>query len=105
MPAHEEPEPAPLLPRRVRQASLAPQLRVAAQEAAAEHSEPAGQVQPPVRERSPEEVRDTFASFQRGLSRGRGRAGADQGQALPSDDPHTARAGASPEPSAEGPSR
>lgn len=105
VPAREVPDPAPLLPRRVRQASLAPQLRVAVQEAAAEHSEPSGQVQPPLRERSPEEVRATFASFQRGLSRGRGRAGADQGQALPDDDPHTARAGASPEPSAEGPSR
>ncbi|MEY9836194.1 nitrate- and nitrite sensing domain-containing protein [Streptacidiphilus sp. EB103A] len=105
VPVREVPEPAPLLPRRVRQASLAPQLRVAAQEAAAEHSEPLGQVQPPARERSPEEVRATFASFQRGLSRGRGRAGADQGPALPADDPHTARAGASPEPSAEGPSR
>ena len=101
-------DPAPLLPRRVRQASLAPQLRVAAQDSGtehAEHSEPSGQVQPPVRERSPEEVRATFSSFQRGLSRGRGRAGADQGQALPADDPHTARAGAAPEPSAEGPSR
>ncbi|WP_052432617.1 sensor histidine kinase [Streptacidiphilus carbonis] len=118
-------DPAPLLPRRVRQASLAPQLRVAAQESDAEHAESSGRSGPelpPARERSPEEVRATFASFQRGLSRGRGRAGAepadrsdrsdnsdpsdraDQGRARPTD-PHTARAGASSEPSAEGPSR
>ncbi|MFC1403647.1 MULTISPECIES: nitrate- and nitrite sensing domain-containing protein [Streptacidiphilus] len=101
-------DPAPLLPRRVRQASLAPQLRVAAQESGAEHAEhtdPGGPAQPAVRERSPEEVRATFSSFQRGLSRGRGRVGAEQGQALPADDPHAARADAAPEPSAEGPSR
>ncbi|MFE0465034.1 hypothetical protein ACFW1A_37845, partial [Kitasatospora sp. NPDC058965] len=53
-----------LLPRRVRQANLAPQLRAAAAEAAA--GDRAG-----ARERSPEEARAAFSSFQRGFSRGR----------------------------------
>ncbi|WP_073809006.1 sensor histidine kinase [Kitasatospora sp. CB01950] len=51
-----------LLPRRVRQASLAPQLRAGAAPEAPE----------PARERSPEEARAAFASFQRGFARGRG---------------------------------
>ncbi|MEV6206459.1 nitrate- and nitrite sensing domain-containing protein [Kitasatospora sp. NPDC051914] len=51
-----------LLPRRVRQASLAPQLREDGDRPAAD----------PVRERSPEEARAAFASFQRGFARGRG---------------------------------
>ncbi|MFJ5229690.1 nitrate- and nitrite sensing domain-containing protein [Kitasatospora sp. NPDC088391] len=51
-----------LLPRRVRQANLAPQLRA---EAAAEAPEAP-------RERDPEEARSAFASFQRGFARGRG---------------------------------
>ncbi|GAA4871740.1 sensor histidine kinase [Kitasatospora terrestris] len=59
------PEPVPvaggLLPRRVRQANLAPQLKTAADEGAEQG-----------RERSPEEARATFASFQRGFARGRG---------------------------------
>jgi len=68
------PDPAPvaavseLLPRRIRQASLAPQLRDSAERrraaAAEQHAQPA-------RERTPEEVRATFSSYQRGLSRGR----------------------------------
>ncbi|WP_405010716.1 nitrate- and nitrite sensing domain-containing protein [Kitasatospora sp. NBC_01539] len=62
--------PAPLvagglLPRRVRQASLAPQLRDGADEHDAAAAERA-------RERSPEEARAAFASFQRGFQRGRG---------------------------------
>ncbi|WP_328954007.1 nitrate- and nitrite sensing domain-containing protein [Kitasatospora purpeofusca] len=66
------------LPRRVRQASLAPQLRERAAEAAAGRVDgPGGSGAPggegePVRERSPEEARATFASFQRGFTRGRG---------------------------------
>ncbi|WP_406111661.1 nitrate- and nitrite sensing domain-containing protein [Kitasatospora purpeofusca] len=66
------------LPRRVRQASLAPQLRERAAEAAAGRADgPGGPGAPgsegePVRERSPEEARATFASFQRGFTRGRG---------------------------------
>ncbi|MCX4689024.1 nitrate- and nitrite sensing domain-containing protein [Kitasatospora purpeofusca] len=66
------------LPRRVRQASLAPQLRERAAEAAAGRADgPGGSGAPgggaePVRERSPEEARATFASFQRGFTRGRG---------------------------------
>ncbi|MCU7821830.1 hypothetical protein KSNIM_09160, partial [Kitasatospora sp. DSM 101779] len=51
-----------LLPKRVRQASLAPQLRQEGEPPAAD----------PVRERSPEEARAAFASFQRGFARGRG---------------------------------
>ncbi|CAN3984099.1 nitrate- and nitrite sensing domain-containing protein [Kitasatospora purpeofusca] len=65
------------LPRRVRQASLAPQLRERAAEAAAGRADgPGGSGAPggaePARERSPEEARATFASFQRGFTRGRG---------------------------------
>ncbi|MFJ8433259.1 nitrate- and nitrite sensing domain-containing protein [Kitasatospora sp. NPDC094019] len=66
------------LPRRVRQANLAPQLRERAAEAAAGRADgPGGSDAPgvdgePVRERSPEEARATFASFQRGFTRGRG---------------------------------
>ncbi|MFD8598120.1 nitrate- and nitrite sensing domain-containing protein [Kitasatospora sp. NPDC059646] len=51
-----------LLPRRVRQANLAPQLRAGAGPESPE----------PTRERSPEEARSAFASFQRGFARGRG---------------------------------
>ncbi|RKE22459.1 nitrate- and nitrite sensing domain-containing protein [Streptomyces sp. TLI_171] len=51
-----------LLPRRVRQANLAPQLR----------AETAGESTESARERSPEEARSAFASFQRGFARGRG---------------------------------
>ncbi|MEZ0094762.1 nitrate- and nitrite sensing domain-containing protein [Streptacidiphilus sp. EB129] len=62
----------PLLPRRVRQASLAPALRSApAVPGDAEPRPHPAQVDTPERERSPEEVRATFSSFQRGLSRGR----------------------------------
>ncbi|MGW2395075.1 nitrate- and nitrite sensing domain-containing protein [Kitasatospora sp. NPDC001664] len=63
-PAAARPVAAPaggLLPRRVRQANLAPQLKEAAPEP--EQSS---------RERSPEEARSAFASFQRGYQRGRG---------------------------------
>ncbi|MFI9272773.1 nitrate- and nitrite sensing domain-containing protein [Kitasatospora sp. NPDC052896] len=66
-----QPDPAPgdegsALPRRIRQASLAPQLK----EAAARSGGPVPSEQPP-RERSPEEARAAFASFQRGYRRGR----------------------------------
>ncbi|MET8700618.1 nitrate- and nitrite sensing domain-containing protein [Kitasatospora sp. NPDC004723] len=65
------------LPRRVRQASLAPQLRERAAEAA---TAPSAEARPDggaeaARERSPEEARATFASFQRGFTRGRGASG------------------------------
>ncbi|SDT32951.1 Signal transduction histidine kinase [Streptomyces sp. TLI_053] len=66
------------LPRRVRQASLAPQLRERAAEAAAGRADgpggsgARGSEAEPVRERSPEEARAAFASFQRGFTRGRG---------------------------------
>ncbi|MFE7561593.1 nitrate- and nitrite sensing domain-containing protein [Kitasatospora sp. NPDC057500] len=66
------------LPRRVRQASLAPQLRERAAEAvtaaAPAGERPAGGGEA-ARERSPEEARATFASFQRGFTRGRGATG------------------------------
>ncbi|MFI9326845.1 nitrate- and nitrite sensing domain-containing protein [Kitasatospora sp. NPDC052868] len=55
------------LPRRVRQANLAPQLKERAVQEAAPAAAP-----DPARERSPEEARATFASFQRGFTRGRG---------------------------------
>ena len=67
-----EPAAAPvseLLPRRVRQANLAPQLREAAERRRSGAPEPA---ETAARERSPEEIRQTFSSYQRGLSRGRG---------------------------------
>ncbi|WP_127356942.1 sensor histidine kinase [Actinacidiphila soli] len=68
-----EPEPAPApqaLPRRVRQASLAPQLRADATE---ETAGPPAQAQGngESRERSPEEVRARMASIQSGWQRGR----------------------------------
>ena len=67
-----EPAAAPvseLLPRRVRQANLAPQLREAAERRRSGAPEPE---ETAARERSPEEIRQTFSSYQRGLSRGRG---------------------------------
>ncbi|MDH6133502.1 signal transduction histidine kinase [Kitasatospora sp. MAA4] len=59
------PTAAGLLPRRVRQANLAPQLKDAATASGAPQA---------ARERSPEEARATFTSFQRGFSRGRAAA-------------------------------
>ncbi|MFC8721153.1 hypothetical protein ACFUEL_27560, partial [Kitasatospora sp. NPDC057198] len=53
-----------LLPKRVRQANLAPQLRPGT----GGGPEPAE----PARERDPEEARSAFSSFQRGFARGRG---------------------------------
>ncbi len=61
-PAHAAPPAGGLLPRRVRQANLAPQLKPGTPEPPSD----------PARERSPEEARSTFASFQRGFTRGRG---------------------------------
>ncbi|MET8624221.1 nitrate- and nitrite sensing domain-containing protein [Kitasatospora sp. NPDC004669] len=78
------------LPRRVRQANLAPQLREQAKERLRGEKGPedraareAGSAGEPgevrelreARERSPEEARATFASFQRGFTRGRGATG------------------------------
>jgi len=58
------------LPRRVRQASLAPQLREDA--ATGEPARPAEPAEPaPMRERSPDEVRARMASLQSGWQRGR----------------------------------
>jgi hypothetical protein len=58
------------LPRRVRQASLAPQLRAdTATGETARPGAPTGEV--PMRERSPDEVRARMASLQRGWQRGR----------------------------------
>ncbi|MER5866456.1 nitrate- and nitrite sensing domain-containing protein [Kitasatospora sp. NPDC002040] len=69
-PAEEGPVPAPaiapaggLLPRRVRQANLAPQLK---------NTESAPGTEQSSRDRSPEEARSAFSSFQRGFQRGRG---------------------------------
>ncbi|MFJ9839528.1 nitrate- and nitrite sensing domain-containing protein [Kitasatospora sp. NPDC101155] len=78
------------LPRRVRQANLAPQLREQAKERLRSEAAPedgaareagsagaSGDVRElrESRERSPEEARATFASFQRGFTRGRGAGG------------------------------
>ncbi|MEV0189524.1 nitrate- and nitrite sensing domain-containing protein [Kitasatospora purpeofusca] len=89
------------LPRRVRQASLAPQLRERAAETAAGRADAQGgsgargsDGEPP-RERSPEEARATFASFQRGFTRGRGTPGA-RPTASPSPTPAPAPAPARP---------
>ncbi|MFJ2775828.1 nitrate- and nitrite sensing domain-containing protein [Kitasatospora sp. NPDC087315] len=56
------------LPRRIRQANLAPQLK----ERAGQEAERAAAGAESARERLPEEARATFASFQRGFTRGRG---------------------------------
>ncbi|MFE9425583.1 nitrate- and nitrite sensing domain-containing protein [Kitasatospora sp. NPDC006697] len=61
-PAAAQRPAAGLLPRRVKQANLAPQLR--GERTERERPEP-------VAERSPEEARAAFSSFQRGFSRGR----------------------------------
>ncbi|MFD5918869.1 nitrate- and nitrite sensing domain-containing protein [Kitasatospora sp. NPDC058201] len=71
------------LPRRVRQASLAPQLRDRA--AARQGAGSDGVEADPARERSPEEARATFASFQRGFTRGR-TAGSPSGAGRPAAD-------------------
>ncbi|MFE5580969.1 nitrate- and nitrite sensing domain-containing protein [Kitasatospora sp. NPDC056531] len=78
------------LPRRVRQANLAPQLKEQAKERLRSEAAPedravreagsadaSGDVRElrESRERSPEEARATFASFQRGFTRGRGATG------------------------------
>ncbi len=68
-PTQDAPSAGGLLPRRVRQANLAPQLREQAAQRARDAAEQDGE---PARERSPEEARATFASFQRGFTRGRG---------------------------------
>lgn len=67
------------LPRRVRQASLAPQLKEAPQVGETPRLEEAP-APPAVEERSPEEVRDLFSAFQRGTKRAREEAN-DEGEA------------------------
>jgi len=96
--------PAPvseLLPRRIRQASLAPQLRDAAERRRAGEPE---QPEPSARERSPEEVRATFSSYQRGLSRGRTEARPDARDRLRAEPMDSAEPQESTAP-AEGPVR
>ncbi|WP_051943203.1 sensor histidine kinase [Streptacidiphilus rugosus] len=62
----------PALPRRIRQANLAPQLRrVTDSGSAASATAPRVGEGDERTERTPEQARATFASFQRGLSRGR----------------------------------
>ncbi|GAA3932048.1 hypothetical protein GCM10023085_11700 [Actinomadura viridis] len=58
----------PDLPKRVRQANLAPQLR---EEATGENGVQAEPASPPRAERSPEELRSMMSSIQRGTRRGR----------------------------------
>ncbi|GII94712.1 nitrate- and nitrite sensing domain-containing protein [Sinosporangium siamense] len=62
------------LPRRVRQANLAPQLRQSADSAEPVENQPAGPTEKsgePTPERSPDEVRALFSAFQQGARRGR----------------------------------
>jgi hypothetical protein len=61
-----EQDEADSLPRRVRQASLVPQLR-----AAADRAPSAGPAADQDEERSPEEARSTITAIQRGWERGR----------------------------------
>ncbi|MEE1787464.1 nitrate- and nitrite sensing domain-containing protein [Streptomyces sp. SP17BM10] len=93
------------LPRRVRQANLAPQLKEQMKERlrsgraddarssgdpvvrAAQEAERAARETERARERSPEEARATFASFQRGFTRGRGATGSSSSAAPPSVGP------------------
>jgi hypothetical protein len=60
------------LPRRVRQANIAPQLR--------ERPDSKPLATPPVEERSPEEARAMFSAFQRGSLRGREESDGDYAQ-------------------------
>ncbi len=72
------------LPRRVRQANIAPQLRTQSQETAPQTPPLSA---PTVEERSPEEARAMFSAFQRGALRGR--EDSDQpGGAAPGDHVH-----------------
>ncbi|MEY9846780.1 nitrate- and nitrite sensing domain-containing protein [Streptacidiphilus sp. MAP5-3] len=75
---------APALPRRVRQANLAPQLRSAPEADAAP-----GAAAPAVDqvERTPEQARAVFASFQRGLARGRAEADPAAAPSTPAQQP------------------
>lgn len=59
------------LPRRVRQASLAPQLRTDTTEETAGATVPDSVAESSPRERSPEEIRARMASIQSGWQRGR----------------------------------
>ena len=89
-----------LLPRRVRQASLAPQLRTSAPGTdAAPGGQPAGDEMPG--DRSPEQARATIAAIQQGWQRGRLAADAarpDAGPAAAAQSP--AESGAGPAPGA-----
>ncbi|MEV7771185.1 nitrate- and nitrite sensing domain-containing protein [Kitasatospora sp. NPDC086791] len=75
-PVDAAPRTAGGLPRRIRQANLAPQLKERFRNAGGPEDPSGGAGSAPdareVRERSPEEARATFASFQRGFTRGRG---------------------------------
>ena len=90
-----------LLPRRVRQASLAPQLRTSAPGAsAAPGGQPPGDEMPG--DRSPEQARATLAAIQQGWQRGRLAADAaqpDAGPAAAAQSP--AESGAGPAPGAD----
>ncbi|MFF3306054.1 nitrate- and nitrite sensing domain-containing protein [Streptomyces sp. NPDC002952] len=65
----DEPEASDDLPRRVRQANLAPQLREQRPEEAARTPDRAGE-----HERTPEQVRDRMAAYRDGWARGGGRS-------------------------------
>ncbi|WP_329427215.1 nitrate- and nitrite sensing domain-containing protein [Streptomyces sp. NBC_01268] len=65
---HEGPDPSADLPRRVRQASLVPQLREAPASAPYSAADPA----PTTAERTPEQVRDRMTAYRDGWQRGGG---------------------------------
>ncbi|MFF8847216.1 nitrate- and nitrite sensing domain-containing protein [Streptomyces sp. NPDC015127] len=103
-PGHQEPPAAPLLdglPRRVRQASLAPQLRDAAASAAQPPTAPAAGRE---YERDAEEVRNRMASMQRGWQRGR-RRNAEEAAAERGTDQATGRGPDAPGTTSEGDGR
>ncbi|MEZ0067750.1 signal transduction histidine kinase [Streptacidiphilus sp. MAP12-20] len=91
----------PALPRRVRQANLAPQLRRTAEGTSASAGPDSGGGERA--ERTPEQARATFASFQRGLSRGREEQ-RDQNHRHDRNDQHDQHA-ATNDPTSEGTTR
>jgi hypothetical protein len=92
-PAEGAAEGGVVLPRRVRQASLAPQLRADAARSPATETERDGG-----RERSADEVRDRMSAIQAGWQRGRRAAEAEpEGGAAPGDDASTTAPRTTPE--------
>ncbi|MFF0752440.1 nitrate- and nitrite sensing domain-containing protein [Streptomyces sp. NPDC004267] len=96
-PGPEGPAPFAGLPRRVRQASLAPQLRESGERTGEHPVQAAGPAEPDSFERDAEEVRSRMAAMQSGWQRGRRRNGEPATPACPS-----ASETAMPDPTAPG---